>query len=182
MFILRGTIMNKRIYIVEGEIEVRFLKQLIEAELISPGRIYKFNLMQEELKPISSILTKKVDEIFAIIDTDCIEDVQLKNIVNNIKTLKKIGKLFVLVQNKNFEDELMTIFEQSNIQNLCRFFKLKNHSKTDLKVYLCQKVKYSDKINKENIKKYCSCYGSFQQILINKSPKLSVNIVNAEKL
>lgn len=159
-----------------------FLKQLVEIELISPGKIYKFNLMQEKLKANSSILTKRVDEILAIIDTDCIGEEQLKNFVDNIRILKKIGKLFVLTQNKNFEDELLVILGQNNITNLCRFFKLKNHSKTDLKVYLCQKVNYSDKVNKENIKKYCASYEIFQKVLIHRYPKLSVNIVTAEKL
>ena len=58
--------MNKCLYIVEGEIEERFIKQLKELDWIIPGRISRFNLMQKKLKKTDNILSKRMDYIYCI--------------------------------------------------------------------------------------------------------------------
>ena len=54
------------LYVVEGDIEKRFIEQ---ADLIVPGRVQVFNLMQKEIREKDSILNKKVSSVFCIIDT-----------------------------------------------------------------------------------------------------------------
>ena len=53
--------MNKRLYIVEGEIEKRFLEQLRECNIIKPGRVKKWKMMHEKLTPSIYILTNLLD-------------------------------------------------------------------------------------------------------------------------
>ncbi len=176
MLISKVKMMNKRLYIVEGEIEKRFLEQLRECNIIKPGRVKKWKMMHEKLTPRSDILTKRVDEIIAVIDIDCCDECHLNTFTLNIKELKKIGKVFVLVQNRNFEDELLKIFNFSTISNLCIFFNIKNRTRKDLKTFLSKSVVYKDKINKENIKMYGQCYSSFNY------EAMKINFITGQKL
>ena len=56
------------LYIVEGEIEERFFRQMIRLYYIRPGRIKIFNIMQNELSNSDNIMMKKYDLIFCVID------------------------------------------------------------------------------------------------------------------
>lgn len=62
--------MARILYVVEGEIEKRFINQLTRQDLIKPGRVKKFNLMQKELKNSNDILTNKYDYTICVIDSD----------------------------------------------------------------------------------------------------------------
>ena len=87
---LRKMKMNKVLYIAEGEIEERFVKYLTSNDIIMPGRFDKFNLMQNKLKDTNRILTRIFDQIYAIIDTDCMETENLDKLIHNIDKLKYI--------------------------------------------------------------------------------------------
>ena len=144
--------MNKVLYIAEGEIEERFVKYLTTNDIIMAGRFYKFNLMQEKMKDTNSILTRIFDQVIGIIDTDCME-------TDNIDKLKYIcPEIHILVQNKNFEGELRYIL---NRKDLCEYFRLKNKTTKDLKVFLAQSVNYKNHISSDNIKRYCCRFESF---------------------
>ena len=137
---LRKMKMNKVLYIAEGEIEERFVKYLTSNDIIMSGRFYKFNLMQEKMKDTNSILTRTVDQICGIIDIDCMEIKNLDKLMHNIDKLKYIcPEIYILVQNKNFEGELRYIL---NRKDLCEYFRLKNKTTKDLKVFLAQSVNY----------------------------------------
>ena len=96
--------MSKILYIAEGEIEKRFIDFLKHEEFIVAGRFAKFNLMQDKLKESNDILTRKMDKIFCILDTDV---VNISNLLFNLKKLADIcpKNIFTLIQNRNFEDE-----------------------------------------------------------------------------
>ena len=155
---------KKVLYIAEGEIEEKFIKYLINYNFIQIGQFKKFNLMQEKLKNTSNILTKKCDKIFAIVDTDCLEEENINKLIFNLKQLKLICpmRLYLLIQNKNFEDELKYIL---NCNNLCEYFGLKHKTIKDLKVFLTQSVNYRSHISKDNIVKYCCRFESFKDKL-----------------
>ena len=153
--------MINRMYIVEGAIEENFVEQLRENNIIVPGRVRVWNLMQKKLNHSNPILTKRVDEIFAIIDTDCVESSNLATFNLNIKELKSIGKVFVLVQNENFEDELCRILNANTIQQLCDYFNVKNRTRKGLKTFLSKGVNYKDRVTKDNIWEYGKNHSSF---------------------
>ena len=135
-------------YVVEGETEERFLKEMIYLNYIRPGRIKIYNIMQNEICESDSIMLKKNDVIFCFIDTDCIERKNLNKFCNNIKFLKKIGRVIVFVQNKNFEDELRKIF---GVTDLKATFGCRGH----IKEYLAQEIVYERRLSKDDLKKYC---------------------------
>lgn len=155
--------MNKCLYIVEGEIEERFIKQLKELDWIIPGRISRFNLMQKKLKKTDNILSKRMDYIYCIIDTDRAGRYNLETLAANLKQLKTIGHIKLLVQKENFEQELYYILGCSTLSKLCQHFNLSHATLEDLKKFLSQKINYKDYLLKENIKKYCSRPDTFKE-------------------
>lgn len=107
------------LYVVEGDIEKRFIEQIKQADLIVPGRVQVFNLMQKEIKGKDSILNKKVSSVFCIIDTDRKEVDNLQKLTHNVKKLRQIGAdVIVLVQKENFEGELGYVLEEEGIRSL----------------------------------------------------------------
>ena len=163
--------MTKVLYIGEGEIEERFFDFLNQNNFIQLGRFRKFNLMQEKLSGASDILKKIMDKVYCVLDTDCIEKVNFDTLVYNIGLLKRIcpRNIFLLIQNKNFEDELSYVLE---CKNLCEKFKMKHSTQSDLKRHLAQSVSYSRIISKNNLVRYCRRPEEFKDELKNQRQKL----------
>lgn len=160
--------MNKVIYIAESQIEDKFFEQMRENDLFVPGKIFIFNLMQGKLKHSSNILTKKVKEVNAVIDTDIINEGNLENLYHNLKILKSIGTVRIWIQNKNFEDELCYVMQCKNITALGNLFKLKNITLRGLKLYLSQDIRYMEYISMENVKRYCVRGEVFEGLFVKK--------------
>ncbi|WP_196600493.1 hypothetical protein [Pectinatus frisingensis] len=152
--------MGTNLYIAEGETEKNFITQLKQKQIVLPGQFKKYNLMRKKLKETDDILTKKRDKIFGIVDTDCdnINCACFKNFEYNIKKLKKIGKIFILVQDKEFEDELKRIFNDSKLSQI---FNAKYSNKSDIKKHLCKPDIYENlllrnQLTSDMLNKYCS--------------------------
>lgn len=162
--------MTRILYIAEGEIEERFFDFLKVSDFICSGRFRKFNLMQEKLSGASDILKKLMDRVYCVLDTDCIEATNFDTLIQNIKLLKRICpvNIFLLIQNKNFEDELSYVLE---CKNLCERFKLKHSTQSDLKRHLAQSVSYSRIISKNNLERYCRRPKEFKDELKNRHHK-----------
>ena len=156
--------MNSTLYIAEGEIEGRFINFLIQTALVRPGRFKKFNLMQEKLKDSNIILMKKVSAVYCILDTDVASSENIAVLVFNLGKLAEIcrKRVFCLIQNKNFEDELKFIL---NCRDLGAFFKLSHNTTKDLKTYLAQTVNYSKRISRENLIRYGSRAENFKTVV-----------------
>ena len=171
--------MSTVFYIVEGEIEKRFIQALQQMSWIQIGRVLKFNLMQEILKDTNNILTRKIHKIYCIIDTDCAETSNIEKLCFNLKKLRSIcqNNIFCLVQNKSFEDELKYLLD---CNDLAKVFKLKYNSLKDIKTYLSQTVKYEGYITKENLVRYCSRSEDFT-LLLNHQNKSQIKIITFEK-
>lgn len=172
--------MLKILYIAEGEIEERFITFLTQNDFIQSGRFKKFNLMQDRLKNNDSLLMKKVDKIYCILDTDVINSDNISNLIFNLGKLKDIcsSSVLNLIQYKNFEGELRFIL---NCNDLSDLFKLPYKSTKDLKTFLAQKIVYRNYINKENLLRYCTRSDNFKQELKKYNQKFPINIVSIEK-
>lgn len=146
--------MDKILYIAEGEIEQRFFDFLKRNDFIQPGRFKQFNLMQNELSDSHDILKSNMGKIYCVLDTDCADEINFHTLEHNVKMLRRIcpKNVFLLIQHKNFENELSYVLE---CKNLCRRFNLKYNTEKDLKRYLAQSVIYSGVISKENLTRYC---------------------------
>lgn len=163
--------MTKILYIGEGEIEKRFFDFLNQNDFIQTGRFRKFNLMQEKLPDASELLKNKMGKVYCVLDTDCIETTNFDTLIQNIKLLKRICpvNIFLLIQNKNFGDELSYVLE---CKNLCERFKLKHSTQSDLKRHLAQSVSYSRIISKNNLVRYCRRPEEFKDELKKQEQKL----------
>lgn len=154
------------LYVVEGDIEKRFIEQIKQVDLIVPGRVQVFNLMQKEIKEKDSILNKKVSSVFCIIDTDRKEVDNLQKLTHNVKKLRQIGAdVVVLVQKENSEGELEYVLEEEGICSLCRLFSVKHETLGDLKTFLSQQVQYEGYVNQDNVKRYCARTDEFVGIV-----------------
>lgn len=84
--------MTKILYVMEGEIEDRFILQMQRMKKLSLGRRIKFNLMQREIKHSDNIMTAKYDKVACILDTDESGPHELNKLQHNVKMLKQIAK------------------------------------------------------------------------------------------
>ena len=159
------------LYVVEGEIEDKYLNQLKSENRVKSGRVKKFNIMQVSVKPTDDIMKRKVSIIYCIIDTDCIDAANINTFVDNVKMLSTIGKVVVLVHNRNFEDELVYMLQAGTIKRLCDIFNVSNKTTKDLKSFLATNQGYTKKIAKEHLVRYCERPESFCEIVLNKIPK-----------
>lgn len=100
-----------RYYIVEGETEKAFLEFLKETHYITPGKIRIFNLMQQTLSDGQDFLSVRNPELIGIIDTDVIHTGVHEHLLSNIKRMQRSGRIKILMQNKNFEDELSRLLQ-----------------------------------------------------------------------
>lgn len=149
---------NRAIYIVEGEIEKRFIDSMKSSQKIAQGKTYVFNLMQKQLCDNDNIMTKNQDIVYCIIDTDVADCANLCKLSSNVKKLLEIAskKIYLMPQYKNFEDELKNMTNTANIAN---FLNIKHNNSTEVKSYLAQRIDYS-KITFD-LNKYCCSFEKF---------------------
>ena len=105
--------MNKY-YLVEGETEKAFIAYLKAARFIDSGKIRVFNLMQETISDAHEFLSVRNTEFICIIDTDVITENTLACLAQNLRKLKQSAStkhVKLLMQNKNFEDELCRLLQ-----------------------------------------------------------------------
>lgn len=156
--------MNKLLYIMEGEIEERFVFQMQKLNNLMPGKRMKFNLMQKKIKQTDNIMTSQFDKIICILDTDLSGENELKKLSFNVTMLKQIAKSSILIaaQIYNFEDELKRM---AGTNKLHETLNLKNASLKDIKKFLAQNINYS---NMKNIdfSKYISKTNDFYEKII----------------
>ena len=151
--------MSKLLYIVEGEIEERFIFQMQQSNRLLPGKRMKFNLMQKKIKQTDNIMTAQFDKVVCILDTDLSTESELEKLNYNINMLKQIAKSRILVaaQIYNFEDELKRMVGTNKLSEVLN---LKKSSQKDIKKFLAQKVEYST-LNNIDVSKYISRTNEF---------------------
>jgi hypothetical protein len=111
--------MQQVLYFYEGESEEKLITYLKDRQIIKPGKLKKFNLWQDKFTSIERTLSlRKRPKLYFIIDTDALKSVEWFK--DNLKKLKKYN-ICLIVQNKNLEDELSYICEQSKRQLFTAF-------------------------------------------------------------
>lgn len=153
--------MGRIIYIVEGEIEERFLKQKIRFNDIIAGKVYVFNLMQKLISDSSCIMTRKCDKVFCILDTDVVEKKNMEYLQKNCKKLKELSNnIFLMAQTKNFEDELRFML---NTKDIASTLGIKYANVRTIKLFLAQTVEYSRV--ELDLNKYCQRAIDFEETI-----------------
>lgn len=100
-------IMNKCqswLFLVEGDMEKALLKELKEHHNLIVKDIKKFNLWNSNLNSLLPIIKQNIGVVI-IFDTDTLDRIEFFK--KNLSLLsRKVKYLFIIQQNKNFEDEL----------------------------------------------------------------------------
>ncbi|AYQ56285.1 hypothetical protein MS2017_0546 [Bathymodiolus thermophilus thioautotrophic gill symbiont] len=104
-------------YFYEGESEKKLITYLKDKGIIKQGKVRKFNLWEGDINRIIRMLSKS-SELYFIIDTDTLTNKQLFK--DNLKKLKGYN-VCLIVQNKNLEDELSYVCEQTKDQLFTEF-------------------------------------------------------------
>ena len=99
--------MKKCIYLVEGECEEKLVKALREKpELVIPGKIRKFNVVQDKL-PLNMLVPLDPGSlVIMVFDTDTDKTEILKNNLKLLKNLSRSVEALTIAQVLNFEDEI----------------------------------------------------------------------------
>ena len=155
--------MTKILYVMEGEIEDRFILQMQRMKKLSLGRRIKFNLMQREIKHSDNIMTAKYDKVACILDTDESGPHELNKLQHNVKMLKQIAKsgILIMAQRYNFEDELKRM---SGNNRLNEILNLKKSGLKDVKKFLAQDVDYSALRNVDFLKYISRTNDSYEEL------------------
>ena len=113
--------MRKCIYLTEGECEEKLIKALREKPaLIVPGKVKKFNVVQDEL-PVSLLMQFEPGSIVALVfDTDKDETEHLKKNIKLLKSLNFKVEVLTILQVLNFEDEIERATDVTRAQDLTR--------------------------------------------------------------
>lgn len=166
--------MTKILYVMEGEIEDRFILQMQRMKKLSLGRRIKFNLMQREIKHSDNIMTAKYDKVACILDTDESGPHELNKLQHNVKMLKQIAKsgILIMAQRYNFEDEFKRM---SGNNRLNEKLNLKKSGLKDVKKFLAQDVDYSALRNVDFLK-YISRTNDFYEELKTCGISFSKNV------
>ena len=166
--------MIKILYVMEGEIEDRFILQSQRMGKLRLGKRIKFNLMQREIKQSDNIMTAQYDKVVCILDTEESGTHELDKLQHNIKMLKQIAKsgILIMAQRYNFEDELKRM---SGNNRLNEILNLKKSGLKDVKKFLAQDVDYSA-LRNADFSKYISRTNDFYEELKTCGISFSKNV------
>lgn len=108
------------IYYVEGQCEEKLLKVLkTDMRFICPGKISKYNVIQEKIKVAQLRTLKKGTTAVLVFDTDTTDNTAV--LKENIDTLKKysaVSNVLCITQVENLEDEIVRSCDVNKAQEL----------------------------------------------------------------
>ncbi len=94
-------------YYVEGQTDEKMISILkTDYQLVMPGKVEKFNVIEKELTPKRTIGLKKGTIVVLIFDTDTNNDSILDKNIKFLKRQNNISKIICITQISNLEDEL----------------------------------------------------------------------------
>ncbi len=113
--------MRKCIYLTEGECEEKLIKALKEKpSLIVPGKVKKFNVIQDEL-PVSLLIQFDPGSMVALVfDTDKEETEHLRKNLELLRSLSFKVEVLTILQVLNFEDEIERATDVDKAQELTK--------------------------------------------------------------
>lgn len=115
------------VYLAEGECEEKLLKALkVKPELIAPGRVKRFNVIQDELKPSHLMGFPARSRIVLVFDTDKEETEYLKRNMDLLRSQFGSVEVLTIPQVLNFEDEIVRSTDLKSALELTRSKSLKD--------------------------------------------------------
>ena len=175
--------MNRNLYLYEGKIEGIFIRSLINNRKIEVGKMMEFKFAERECSANNKIKANKWDNVYAIIDSDVVNERAITKITNNIESINA-KNVYLLFQCNDFEDELKYILRLKSIKGVCRKLGCLKETKTDLKNHICKMT--GDlflKLEQSNAD-FSIMYTretELSKILIEKNNKYLNNIINGIK-
>lgn len=119
--------MRKVIYLVEGENE-KVIVDAIKGKYIIAGKVNRFNCLEKNVSNL--IRSMNQTECVIVLDTDVLNDAQLKCLGNNLKVFHKRGiKVVLITQDNNLEDELVRSLDITSILNMYDVESLAKHKR-----------------------------------------------------
>lgn len=108
------------IYYAEGQCEEKLLEVLkTDMQLIRPGKISKYNVIQEKLKMAQLRTLKKGTTAVLVFDTDTADNTNiLKENIDILKKYSAISNVICITQVENLEDEIVRSCDVSKAQEL----------------------------------------------------------------
>lgn len=111
-------------FLVEGDTEKALLKELREHHNLIIKEIRKFNLWNANLMSLLPMIKPNMG-VVVIFDTDTLNNIN--DFIRNLSLLsRRVKRLFLIQQNKNFEDELCFACNNCTQTNLFKLFAQKN--------------------------------------------------------
>lgn len=140
---------KKNLFIVEGECEKIFLNHYKD-RMKNLGRIVIENVLQNILD--FSVTGNKWDNVYIIIDTDLSKAYNIDKLIQNCKSINS-KNIYLLLQDKNFEDELCYSMN-INLKRLNKIFSACSNSEFKSNFISCKIIK-TKLCNLELNKLYC---------------------------
>lgn len=121
------------LYLVEGETEEKLVSVLkTEMQIIVPGKIQKFNILQESLPKSFVQNIKRNTAVVCIFDTD-IDDLNLSIFKENVKKFHDakpiVNNVIYIPQVRNLEDELVRATDIKKVQDLLPSSSIKEYKR-----------------------------------------------------
>ena len=105
-------------FYVEGDCEKKFIRTLIDHQLINPGKTDVLNPIQEILKPTHLRTLAPKTNVILIFDTDVPKAGILKQNLAFLNSQSNISKVITIPQCGNLEDELIRSTDIKHIRDL----------------------------------------------------------------
>lgn len=121
------------LYLVEGETEEKLISVLkTELQVIVPGKVQKFNILQKALPESYVMHFKRNTVVICVFDTD-IDHLSLNIFNQNMKMLQNarriVNHVICIPQVKNLEDELIRSTDIDHIQDLLTSTSIKEYKR-----------------------------------------------------
>jgi len=112
---------QKCIYLAEGECEEKLLNALKEKpSLITPGKVKRFNAIQNELKTNTLVTFAPGSMVIIVFDTDKDLTVHLKKNIELLNSRCKGVKVVTIAQVLNFEDEIVRCTDVNKAEEITK--------------------------------------------------------------
>lgn len=133
-------------YFVEGQDEEKLINVLkTDMQLIVPGKVQKFNVVQEKFTPPRLLTLKPGTTVILVFDTDTGNLSILKENISILQRCKNIKAVWCVTQVRNLEDELKRSCKIKQIKEL-----LDSKSNSEYKHDLIIEKRLSHKLEKHH--------------------------------
>ncbi len=157
-------------YYVEGQTDEKMVRILkTDLQLVVPGKVEKFNIIENELSSSRTIGLKKGTIVVLVFDTDTNNNSILDKNIKFLQEQNNISKVICITQVGNLEDELIRSCDIKEIRELTG-----SRSNSDFKNDMLKQNNFMNKLERKffDFNKFWNCSASNQFSYINNEAKL----------